>query len=368
LTEKNPSDKHGMFVLILKLITCMFNIQIKIPVLATVVPVAVSLFLGLMPNQLQAQDYTPRSLHSGPSWSPNGYKIAYAASFSGNFDIYTIDIWSRERERVSDHPANDMYPAWSPNGARLAFYSDRPTEFGPFPPDTVIYNVKGLYETYARDGYRPSWAPDNRTIAAHFRSEKGNFEIYTMNSRGRNRVPITNNNATDVHPKFSPDGKKIVFLSDRDFQPEIYVMDADGSNQKRLTNSTSFDLDPVWSPDGKKIAFISNRLGPFDLFVMNADGTGKLALTQSPSIDIAPVWSPDGSKILFSSNRSGYYDLYTIDADGSNLTRLTFAEHHEFYGIWSPSGSRIAFLSNEPGELHLFLMNADGSRKRKLSY
>ncbi|HMB40565.1 MAG TPA: hypothetical protein VKM37_01225 [Balneolaceae bacterium] len=345
----------------------MFNIQFKLPLPATIVAVVVFLFFGLIPTLVQAQDYTPRSLHSGPSWSPNGYKIAYAASYSGNFDIYTIDIWSQDREQISDHPANDMYPAWSPNGARLAFYSDRPTEIGPFPPDTVIYNVKGLYETYARDGYRPSWDPDSRTIAAHFRSEKGNFEIYTMNSRGRNRVPITNNNATDVHPKFSPDGKKIVFLSDRDFQPEIYVMDPDGSNQTRLTNSPSYDLDPVWSPDGEKIAFISNRLGPFDLFVMNADGTDKRVLTQSPSIDIAPVWSPDGSKILFSSNRSGYYDLYTINTDGSNLTRLTSAEHHEFYGIWSPRGSRIAYLSTEPGELHLFVMNADGSRKRQLS-
>ena len=345
----------------------MFNFQIILPFTASVVPAAVFLIFGLVPGKLAAQSYTPRSLHSGPSWSPGGYKIAYAASYSGNFDIYTIDIWSREREQISDHPANDMYPAWSPNGARLAFYSDRPTEFGPFPPDTVIYNVKGLYETYARDGYRPSWTPDSRTIAAHFRSEKGNYEIYTMNSRGRNRKPITDNNATDVHPKFSPDGSKILFLSDRDYQPEIYVMNADGSNQKRLTNSPSYDLDPVWSPDGKQIAFISNRLGPFDLFVMDADGSNLRVLTQSPSIDIAPVWSPDGLKILFSSNRSGYYDLYTIDADGKNLTRLTSAEHHEFHGIWSPRGSRIAYLSTEPGELHLFVMNADGSRKRQLS-
>jgi TolB protein len=346
---------------------CIFNIQFKPTFSAFSLLLAVLLLFGLSPNWLSAQSYTPKSLHSGPSWSPSGNRIAYAASYGGNFDIYTIDIWTGEREQISNHPSNDMYPAWSPNGTRLAFYSDRRTEIGPFPADTVIYNVKGLYETYARDGYRPSWEPKNRTIVAHFRSEKGNYEIYTMNSRGRNRVPITNNNATDVHPKFSPDGKKIVFLSDRDYQPEIYVMDADGSNQTRLTNSPSYDLDPVWSPNCEQIAFISNRLGPFDLFIMDADGSNMRVLTQSPSIDIAPVWSPDGSKILFSSNRNGYYDLYTIDADGNNLTRLTSAEHHEFYGIWSPHGSRIAYLSTEPGELHLFVMNADGSRKRQLS-
>src|SRR5690625_7805684 len=69
-----------------------------------------------------------------------------------------------------------MYPAWSPDGRTIAYYSARPIEFGPFPPDTVIYNVKGLYETFARDGYRPSWSPDGRQILAHFRSERGNYE------------------------------------------------------------------------------------------------------------------------------------------------------------------------------------------------
>ena len=326
------------------------------------------LFSGLIAaGGLFAQTYTPESLHGGPSWSPNGYKIAFAAAYSGTYDIYTIDIWSGEQQRVSDHPANDLYPAWAPNGQWLAYYSDRPNEIGPFPPDTIIYNVSGLYETYARDGYTPSWSPDGRTIAAHFRGEKGNYEIYLMNRRGRDRRPITDNLATDVHPKFSPDGNKIAFVSDRDYQPEIYLMNADGTDQTRLTNSPSYDLDPTWSPDGTQIAFISNRLGSFDIYLMDSDGSNKINLVHSPSIDMAPVWSPDGSKILFSSNRNGYFDLYVIDIDGENLQQLTSSEHHEYYGSWSPKGSRIAFLSTQRGEPHLFVMNADGSRKRQLT-
>lgn len=323
--------------------------------------------LSVVPVILFGQTYTPKSLHNGPSWAPNGMIIAYAASHSGDFNVYTIDIWSMEQQQITDHPANDMYPAWAPNGLSLAFYSDRPSEIPPFPPDTVIYNVKGLYETYARDGYRPSWSPDGRTIVAHFRDEDGDYEIYTMNKEGKERVAVTHNLATDVHPRFSPDGEKIVFISDRDYRPEIYVMNADGSDQTRLTNSDSYDIDPVWSPDGKKIAFISNRLGSFDVFMMNADGTDKQLLTESPSIDIAPVWSPDGEKILFSSNRSGYFDLFVIDIDSREIIQLTDSEYHEFYGSWSPNGTRIAYLSTEYGEPHLYLMNASGKRKRRLT-
>jgi len=334
----------------------------------TLLIVGLWILQGLFPMGIFAQTYTPRSLHNGPSWSPNGYEIAFSAAYEENYDIYTIDIWSGDRQQVSSHPANDLYPTWSPNGQNLAFYSDRPNTIGPFPPDTIIYKVKGLYETYARDGYRPSWSRDGRTIAAHFRSEKGNYEIYLMNREGKDRRPITDNDATDVHPKFSPDGESIVFVSDRDYQPEIYVMKADGSDQLRLTYSPSYDLDPVWSPNSEKIAFISNREGFFDIYTMNKDGSNKVRLTNSPSIDIAPVWSPNGREILFSSNRHGYFDIFVMDADGSNLKRLTDGEYHEYYGSWSPRGSRIAYLSTEIGSPHLFIMNANGSRKRHLTY
>ncbi len=338
--------------------------------------VAIYLFQGLFltgcllisPILSFAQTYSPESRHNGPYWSPDGMNIAFSAAYgSGGYNIYTVNVWTRDVQQVTNHPANDLYAAWSPNGRNLAFYSDRENTTGPFPPDTVIYKVRGLYETYARDGYRPSWSPDGRTIVAHFRGEKGNYEIYSMDRRGQNRVPITDNLATDVHPRFSPDGERIVFVSDRDHQPEIYVMNKDGTDQTRLTNSSAYDLDPVWSPDGERIAFISNRTGTFDVFVMNADGSNKLRLTDSLTYDISPVWSPNGEQILFSSNRNGFFDLYVMDADGNNLKRLTSAEGHEYYGSWSPDGNRIAYMSTESGEPHVYVMLSNGTRKRQLT-
>ena len=136
---------------------------------------------------------------------------------------------------------------------------------------------------------------------------------------------------------WSPDGRKIVFRSERDRpteaeraacrprceREEIYVVDADGSNLRRLTHNWRTDGAPVWSPDGRKILFVHRD----DMWVMNADGSGQRNLTRSATYpfagDSAPAWSPDGRKILFVSNRGGNSEIYVMNADGSGVRKLT---------------------------------------------
>ena len=97
-------------------------------------------------------------------------------------------------------------------------------------------------------------------------------------------------------PAWSPDGKKIAFVSWResnhDMNDDIYVMNADGTNAVNLTNHEAQDFDPAWSPDGTKIAFVSDRGGNYDIYVMNADGTGEVKITDNPGRDSDPTWSP----------------------------------------------------------------------------
>jgi TolB protein len=93
-------------------------------------------------------------------------------------------------------------------------------------------------------------------------------------------------------PSWSPDGRKIVFVSARDGNLEIYVMNADGSKQQNLTRHPGRDSDAEWSPDGKKIAFTTKRAGNFEIYAMNADGSGQRNLTHNPAPHGYPVWSP----------------------------------------------------------------------------
>ena len=157
-----------------------------------------------------------------------------------------------------------------------------------------------------------------------------------MNSDGSGQTQLTNNDAADVNPSWSPDGEKIAFASEgEDGNSQIYVMNAeDGSNVTRLADGSS----PSWSPDGEKIAFSRD----FDIYVMNSDGGGQTRLTVDGR---EPSWSPDGEKIAFASSRDVNPDfagpeIYVMNAeDGSNVSRLTDNDSNDFSPDWGTTTS-----------------------------
>ena len=185
-------------------------------------------------------------------------------------------------------------------------------------------------------------------------------------------------------------GSKIAFTSFRNGSFDTYVMNVDGSRQRRLTTPAFSFSPPVWSPDGRRIAFVSGR-GPcietnhlrglpdgtsdVDISVANADGSGLRTVTSGPGVDCAPAWSPDGEKIAFTRSlvrREGDkvvgvdFDVYVVNADGSEERKLT-RDAQSFGPIWSPDGRKIAFWSGPDGNGGVYVMNADGSKRRLLT-
>ena len=158
-----------------------------------------------------------------------------------------------------------------------------------------------------------------------------NEEIYA-NERGRIRFAtrLTNNDAEDVQPTWSPDARRIAFVSGRDGNWNIYVANADGSGTTRLTHHAASDWRPSWSPDGRRIAFVSIRDSDrssfppnSDIYSVNADGTELTRLTDNDMVNGAPAWSPDGRRIVFSSSRGhGRSGVFVMNPDGSEITGI----------------------------------------------
>ena len=234
---------------------------------------------------------------------------------------------------------------------------------------------------------------DAQAQIAFASNRDGNWEIYVMDADGGNQQNLTNNPSDDRAPSWSPDGKRVAFVSYRDGHVidgvptgEIYVMDAGGGNQQNLTNNPHYDMSPSWSPDGKRIAFASNRFAfdgekillSFDIYVIDADGSDPQRLTENRKDDRDPSWSPDGKRIVFRARREGHfenkfaitYEIYVMDADGGNPQRFTENRKNDWDPVWSPDGKWIAFASDRKGDFEnfdIYVMDADGGNPQRLT-
>ncbi len=292
-------------------------------------------------------------------------QITFASNRDGNLEIYVMDADGGIPRRLTNNSDSDWDPSWSPDGKRIVFVSARDGHVdghGASIPDIYAMDADGSNQQNLTNNPNadrsPSWSPDGRRIA--FMSDKnGNYDIYVMDADGSNQQSLTNHPFSDRNPSWSPDGAHIVFSARREghveneaaITAEIYVMDADGGSQRRLTDNRNNDWDPSWSPDGKRIAFASDRKGnieKFDIYVMDTDGGNQHNLTQHRAWDGAPAWSPNNERIVFHSKREGNWEIYVMDTDGGNLQNLTNNRHDDYGPAWlnspfsvSPTGKKF---------------------------
>lgn len=215
------------------------------------------------------------------------------------------------------------------------------------------------------------------------------YELYTANADGSDIKRLTNTPGYDAEATVSPNGKKIVFTSERDGDLDLYSMDIDGSNVKRLTDAVGYDGGAFFSPDSKMIVYRrSAQTTPeqiarykdllarhlivptiFEIWVMNADGSNKRQVTKLDSASFAPFFTPDGKGIIFCTNyfdpdranrrRQPNFDLALVKLDGTGLERVTYGATFDGFPMFSPNGKKLVFASNRnavnPGDTNVFI-------------
>ena len=231
-----------------------------------------------------------------PSWSPDGKRIVFYAERNDQpADLFVMDADGSNIRQLTHTAAAEGYPSWSPDGRSITFEADDAS--GNF--DVYVMNADGsgtrrLTQDPRRD-VGPAWSPDGKKIV--FMSDRAGpeFDIFEMNADGSGVERLTAGQ-TNWFPQFSPDGTRLALHVGRD----VNVFDLRTRTLHALTQDPANGMYPTWSPDGRKIAFMSWRNGKTELFTMNADGTDQRVLfSPAAGSAIDPRWSPDGSRIVF---------------------------------------------------------------------
>jgi eukaryotic-like serine/threonine-protein kinase len=166
---------------------------------------------------------------------------------------------------------------------------------------------------------------------------------------------------------------RIAFASTRSGSVQVWVMDLDGSHAQAITQMQDGACQPDWSPDGKRLAFVSPCKGKQDqypgssLFLINPDGSGVESLATTPGGDFDPAWSPDGTQIAFTSLRDGKPHIYLYTLAENKVARISPAPVYDRQPHWSPDGKSIVFTTTREGHNQIWTMSADGTKPQEFS-
>jgi tetratricopeptide (TPR) repeat protein len=236
--------------------------------------------------------------------------------------------------------------------------------------------------------------------------EKEVYEIFVVYAEDMHWVKVA---SLADQPRFSPDGKRIVFRSRQSQKPGLYAATIQGSNEVNITTSDEAGF-PTWSPDGKRIVFVIYDIeqNSWRIWITSADGQGEamqlvsgwapdwgprgnlaytgcnegggncgirfttdvnltspILITADPR-DIGLAWSPDGTRIAYMSDHDGNWEVYTVGVPFPEVRRLTLNDANDGLPTWSPDGRYIAFVSDRDGAWSLYLMNPDGGHQTKI--
>ncbi len=241
----------------------------------------------------------------------------------------------------------DIRKAQSLNGLVLTATADNLRQVAHKIADDIIFKLlgeRGIFSTnlsyVIKDGKR--------------------YRLVISDADGQNIRNALNSAEPIISPAWSPDGKRVAYVSFEDRKPVIYIHELATGKRIALSNQKGNNSAPAWSPDGKKVALALSRDGNTQIYIINADGSGLQRITRGSTIDTEPQFSPDGRFIYFTSDRGGNPQIYRMSADGEGsegAKRISFKQAFVTSPRISPDGKNLVFIANSGSGFKVHLMN-----------
>ncbi len=328
---------------------------------------------SLCGSGFQSADLLKLRSVSGVRFSPDGSKLAYTVTRSdvgrrGITQLFVMTLDGRKSVAISrgDEPSSD--PVWSPDGQWIAYSGKsslqivRPDGSG----QRELTKVEGTNSPLPTTGARVAWSPDSKQIA------------YVTALPGPEAADATGDPIVITRYLYKPDAGEGNSHFNDNKRLHLFVLDVTSGQSRQLTNGNHYEHSIDWSPDGKQIAFVSNRepnedqFFNYDLFTLNVSTGEQGRLTATENAEYRPHWSPDGKSIAYEGTKRGLTDLETtmedthiwlMDADGQHRRELGAAiDNRQDEPGWTADGRAILTAVQERGERHLYRFPVDGSK------